>query len=50
MKAFKPTGKQKTEALEQELAGLYESYERLAEVHRKTWQGMVGMVLEEREK
>ena len=34
-------------ALESELAGLYESYERLAEVHRKTWSGMVGMVLED---
>lgn len=47
MKAFKPAlaGKQRTEALESELAALYESYERLAEVHRKTWTGMVGMVL-----
>ena len=34
-------------ALESELAGLYESYERLADVHRKTWSGMVGMVLED---
>jgi hypothetical protein len=48
MKALKPAlqGKQRTEQLEQELAGLYESYERLAEVHRKTWSEMVGIVLE----
>lgn len=48
MKVLKPAlaGKQRTEALESELAALYESYERLADVHRKTWTGMVGMVLE----
>jgi len=40
-------GKDRIAALEGELAGLYESYERLAEVHRKTWDGMVGMVLED---
>jgi hypothetical protein len=47
MKAFKPAlaGKQKVEALENELASLYESYERLAEVHRKTWTGMVDLAL-----
>jgi hypothetical protein len=45
MKAYKPAlaGRQKVEALENELAGLYESYERLAEVHKKTWSRMVGM-------
>ncbi|KAF8537620.1 WD40-repeat-containing domain protein [Trichophaea hybrida] len=47
MKAFKPAlaGKQKVEALESELASLYESYERLAEVHKKTWAGMVDLAL-----
>jgi hypothetical protein len=40
-------GNDRIAALESELAGLYESYERLAEVHRKTWDGMVGMVLED---
>ncbi|KAI5854050.1 WD40-repeat-containing domain protein [Tricharina praecox] len=49
MKALKPAlaGDDKIAALESELAGLYESYERLAEVHRKTWNGMVGMVLKD---
>ena len=51
MKAYKPAlaGRQKAEALENELAGLYESYERLAEVHKKTWSRMVGMALEDEE-
>ncbi|KAA8910612.1 WD40-repeat-containing domain protein [Sphaerosporella brunnea] len=47
MNAFTPAGEHRTEQLEEELAALYDSYERLAEVHRKTWKEMVGAMLEE---
>jgi len=50
--AFKQAlaGNDRIAVLESEPAGLYESYERLAEVHPKTWSGMVGMVLEDENK
>ena len=39
-------GKAMIEALEEELRRTRESYEKLAEVHRKTWKGVVELVLD----
>ncbi|KAL7268796.1 Pre-rRNA-processing protein ipi3 [Rhizina undulata] len=48
MRAFKPSlaSKHKTEALESELATLYEQYDRLARLHQKTWDSHAKWLLE----
>lgn len=48
MRAYKPSlaSKHKTEALETELATLYDHYDRLAELHRKTWDSHARWLLE----
>lgn len=48
MRAYKPSlaSKHKTEALEAELATLYDHYDRLAALHRKTWDSHARWLLE----
>lgn len=51
MRAYKPSlaSKHKTEALEAELATLYDHYDRLAALHRKTWDSHARWLLEKNE-
>lgn len=48
MRVYKPslTSKHKTEALEAELTTLYDHYDRLAALHRKTWDSHAKWLLE----
>lgn len=48
MGKYKPSlaSKHKTEALEAELATLYDHYDRLAALHRKTWDTHARWLLE----